>query len=252
MVEEGKKKLHDFILQLADNSLILGHRISEWCGHGPALEQDIALSNIALDHVGQARMYFQLAATFEEGKTEDDYAYMRDGLEFKNLLILEQENKDFGWTIVRSFYYDHFHLLLLEALQQCGFKPLEEIAAQAVKEVRYHCRYSADWIRRLGDGTEESHARVQKSVDDLYAYTGEFFNKSEADQYFEEEFGIDISSCNNKWKETIRDILTESTLTVPVDAWFHEGGKQGRHTEKMGFLLAELQHVQRSYPNMQW
>ncbi|MDA9774568.1 phenylacetate-CoA oxygenase subunit PaaC [Saprospiraceae bacterium] len=244
--------LHDFILQLADNALILGHRISEWCGHGPQLEQDIALSNIALDHVGQARMYYQLAASLEEGATEDTYPYTRDIRGFKNLLILEQENRDFGYTLARSFYYDHFHVHFLEMLKNSGKKELSEIAAQAVKEVRYHCRYSADWIKRLGDGTEESHQRIQKAIDDLYMYTGEFFIESPADVYFRENYKFDITSLEKNWRESIKNILSEATLQMPEDVYPQRGGKTGFHTEKLGFVLSDLQFMQRAYPNMEW
>lgn len=244
--------LHNFILQLADNALVLGHRISEWCGHGPVLEQDIALANISLDHVGQARMYYQLAASFEDGATEDTYPYTRDVLGFKNLLLLEQENKDFGYTIVRSFFYDHFHLLLLEAISKSDQNALSEIANQAIKEVRYHCRYSADWMKRLGDGTAESHERIQKAVDSFFMYTGEFFLPSAADEYMADEFQIDITALKDTWKENISEIISEATLTIPESNWSQKGGKTGAHTEKLGFLLAELQFVQRAYPNMNW
>lgn len=237
---------------MADNALIIGHRISEWCGHGPVLEQDIALTNIALDHVGQSRMYYQLAADMEEGATEDTYAYTRDTREFKNLLLLEQENKDFGYTIARSFYYDIFHLLLLEQLMQCEHKGLSEIAAQAIKEVKYHVRFSSDWVKRLGDGTEESHNRIQKGLDSWYMYVGEMFKPSEADQYMKTKYGLDIESLEQKWHRNVERVLGEATLKNPEVKHFQEGGKTGLHTEKHGFILAELQFMQRMYPNMTW
>ena len=246
------KDLHNYIIQLGDNSLILGHRISEWCGHGPVLEQDIALTNIALDHVGQARMYYQLAATMEPGKTEDDYAYLRTVTEYKNLLLLEQENKDFGFTIARSFYYDQFHLLLLRTLKSCGNKNLSEIAAQAYKEVSYHCRFSSDWIKRLGDGTEESHRRIQRALDDFFPYTAEFFAPSEADNYMTDKYGVDLSKLSSQWSVIIEDIVREATLTMPTTPYPQLGGKQGRHSEKLGFILTELQYMQRTYPNSTW
>lgn len=247
-----EKHLHDFILQMADNALILGHRISEWCGHGPVLEQDIALTNIALDHVGQARMYYQLAATMEEGVTEDTYAYLRDSRAFKNLLLLEQENKDFGYTIARSFYYDQFHLLLLEQMKQIEHKGLSEIAAQAIKEVKYHLRFSSEWIKRLGDGTEESHQRIQKALNDWYMYTGEMFNPSEADDYMNKTYGLSIESIKESWHSHILEVLNIATLKKPEATYFQEGGKKGVHTEKHGFILTELQFMQRAYPNMTW
>ena len=246
------QSLHDFILQMADNSLILGHRISEWCGHGPVLEQDIALTNIALDHIGQARMYYQLAATMEEGKTEDDYAYLRKEHEFKNLLLLEHENVDFAYTIARSFFFDYFHFLLLESLSKSSQEALAEIAAQSIKEVSYHVRYSSDWIRRLGDGTEESHQRMQKAIDDLYIFTGEFFILSEADMYMNNTYKLGWDQLQSRWIQKIKSILDEATLRLPHEEWFHKGGKKGIHTEKLGFILAEMQHMQRAYPNMTW
>ena len=245
--------LHRFVLQLADNELILGHRLSEWCGHGPQLEQDIALANIALDHVGQARMYYQVAADIEGGgKTEDDYAYRRDVTSFYNLQLVEFENTDFAYTIVRSFFYDQFYFLLLEQLMKSEQKELANIAASAIKEVKYHIRYSTEWMKRLGDGTEESHAKMQRAINDLYDFTGEMFKPSAADKYMLETYGIEIESLNSRWREEVMKVMNEATLTLPDGTWFHDGGKNGIHTEKMGFILAELQFVQRAYPNMEW
>lgn len=248
-----EKKLHDFILQLGDNALVLGHRLSEWCGHGPALEQDIALANIALDHVGQARMYYQLAASIEgNNKTEDSYPFERDIRGFKNVLLLEHENVDFAYTIARSFYYDYFHYLLLQQLCEIAYTPIAEIAAQAIKEVKYHNRYSGDWIRRLGDGTEESHIRIQKAIDDLYVFTGELFIPSEADLFMKENYNVDIVGFLPNWKSYITDVLLESTVKLPENTFAQKGGKTGIHTEKFGYLLAELQYMQRAYPNSTW
>jgi len=247
------KLLHRFVLQLADNELILGHRLSEWCGHGPQLEQDIALANIALDHVGQARMFYQVAADMEgDGKTEDDYAYRRDVTSFYNLQLLEFENTDFGYTVARSFFYDQFYFLLLEQLMKSEQKELANIAASAIKEVKYHIRYSSEWMKRLGDGTEESHNRVQQAVNDLFPYTGEMFKPSAADKYMMEAFGVDCESLKERWRKEVLEITNEATLTLPEEGWSHSGGKTGIHTEKMGFILAELQFVQRAYPNMEW
>ena len=247
------KMLHKFILQLADNELILGHRISEWCGHGPALEQDIALSNIALDHVGQARLFYQMAAEIEgNGKTEDDYPYKRLETSFYNIKLVEHENVDFGYTVVRSFFYDHFYFLLLELLMGCSYTPLSNIAKSAIKEVKYHVRYSSEWVKRLGDGTEESHDRIQNAINDLYAFSGEMFKPSDADKYMKETYGIDCKSLKEKWERMIKEILLEATVQLPETTWFHDGGKNGFHTEKMGYILTELQYIQRAYPNMQW
>jgi ring-1,2-phenylacetyl-CoA epoxidase subunit PaaC len=244
---------HKFILQLADNELILGHRISEWCGHGPQLEQDIALANIALDHVGQSRLYYQMAAEMEgNGKTEDDYPYKRLESEFYNVQLVEHENIDFGYTVVRSFFYDQFYFLLLEQLMKSSHIQLMNIAKSAIKEVKYHLRYSGEWMKRLGDGTEESHERIQNAVNDLYPYTGEMFLASEADKHVKETFGVDIEKIQTKWKQSVSDIISEATLTLPDTTWFHKGGKDGVHTEKLGYLLTELQYIQRAYPNMEW
>lgn len=247
------KLTHKFILQLADNELILGHRISEWCGHGPALEQDIALANIALDHVGQSRMYYQLAAEMEgNGKTEDDYPYKRMETSFYNVQLAEHENVDFGYTIVRSFFYDHFYYLLLEQLIGSTHIQLANIAKSAIKEVKYHMRYSSEWIKRLGDGTEESHNRVQKAINDIYGFTGEMFIASEADKHVKTQYGIDIESLKEKWLSSIKEVIAEATLELPETTWFQKGGKDGIHTEKLGYLLTELQYIQRAYPNMEW
>ncbi len=247
------KQVHKFILQLADNELILGHRISEWCGHGPALEQDIALTNIALDHVGQARLFYQLAAEMEgNGKTEDDYPYKRLETSFYNVQLVEHENIDFGYTIVRSFFYDHFYYFLLDQLTKSKHTALANIAKSAIKEVKYHLRYSSEWMRRLGDGTEESHRRVQQAVHDLYPYTGEMFLPSTADEHMKEAYGIDCASIKEQWLTAVKEILHEATLELPDGSWFHKGGKEGVHTEKLGYILTELQYIQRAYPNMQW
>lgn len=248
-----EKMLHKFILQLADNELILGHRISEWCGHGPQLEQDIALANIALDHVGQSRMYYQLAADIEgNGKTEDDYPYKRLETSFYNVKLVEHENIDFAYTIVRSFFYDHFYYLLLEQLKTCTYAPLANIANSAIKEVKYHLRYSSEWVKRLGDGTEESHHRIQKAFNDLYEFTGAMFKPSDADKYMKETYGIDCTSIQEKWLTMINEVMMEATVNLPETSWFQEGGKNGIHTEKLGYILTELQYIQRVYPNMQW
>ena len=235
--------LRNFTLQLADNALILGHRISEWCGHGPALEQDIALANIALDHVGQSRMYYQHAAEIEGGKTEDDYAYRRDVLEFKNLLLLEHENVDFGYTIARSFFYDHFHYLLLKELTNVDYEPIAQIAAQAIKEVKYHKRYSSDWMRRLGDGTEESHAKTESAIETLWPYVEELFMADEVEIDF-----VNHKDLKENWLSLVTDVLSEATLELPDPIWPQKGGKQGLHTEHLGFILADMQFLQRAYP----
>lgn len=244
--------LKDYFLQLGDNALILGHRMSEWCGHGPQLEEDIAMTNIALDLIGQARLYYQHVAMFEDGKTEDDFAYLRKEHDFKNVLLVEYPNVDFAYTVVRSFCFDSFHFYLLEALQDCVYEPLANIAKQAIKEVSYHRKHMATWMLRLGDGTEVSHQKVVEAISDLWPYTGELFTNSEADTFMFENYGIDLKSIQDKWVASVDIVFEKATVEKPEDAWMQKGGKQGVHTENMGFILADLQYMQRAYPNMKW
>lgn len=246
--------LKDYVLQLADNALILGHRLSEWCGHGPILEQDIALTNIALDLVGQARYLYQYAAKIEGGdKTEDYYPFNRDVLQWKNVLLVETENKDFAHTIVRQFLYDVFDVHFLTALQSSSDETLKAIATKTLKESRYHLQYSKDWMLRLGDGTEESHSRMQEALDNLYVYFGELFEASEIElKLVDQNIAVDLKSIEADVRKECNSIIQESTLEIKEIPWHQSGGKQGRHTEKLGFLLTELQYMQRVYPNMQW
>ena len=247
-----EKELKDFILQMGDNALILGHRLSEWCGHGPELEQDIAMTNIALDLVGQSRMYFQHVGEIE-GKSEDDYAYLRTIREYKNLLLVEYPNTDFAYTIARSFFFDAFHVRLLKELQHCRYVPLQNIAKQALKEASYHLHYSKDWMLRLGDGTEVSHNKMQDAIDDLWKYTGEMFTLSEADEFMQNEFNLNFEEMKIDWEKEVKDVLVEATLQIPENTYMQTGGKSsGLHTEAMGYLLADLQYMQRTYPNLQW
>ncbi len=249
-----KNKHFLYVLQLADNALILGHRLSEWCGHGPVLEQDIAMTNISLDHVGQARMYFQYAAELEgEGKTEDDLAYHRDAWDFRNLLLLEQPNGDWGNTLIRSFFYDAYHKLFLEELLKSNDERLVSIAQKAIKEVTYHLRYTSEWTIRLGDGTEESHARMQKAIDHLWPYTGEIFIMNDIEKWASElGIGPDITSLKPQWEQYIKEIFDRATLSLPENPYIQQGGKNGLHSEHLGYILAELQFVQRAYPGMEW
>lgn len=266
-------KLH-YTLQLADSALVLGHRISEWCGHGPILEQDIAITNTALDHLGQARSLFQYAADqynalstadkktafsnflLEEGKVadEDTLPFLRDAWDYKNLLLTEQANEDWAYTIARSFFYDNFMALYFKALESSSDATLVAIAQKSLKEVLYHKKWSSEWVIRLGDGTEESHERMQNAINDLWAYSGEIFIPSEADKaMLNEGIGVDVASWKAPWMAQIQSVLEEATLTCPdTEAWMHKGGKQGQHTENLGFILADLQFVQRAYPNMSW
>ncbi|WP_378188459.1 1,2-phenylacetyl-CoA epoxidase subunit PaaC [Aquimarina sp. W85] len=246
--------LIQYIYGIADNALILGQRLSELCGHGPSLETDIAGTNIALDLLGQTRSYYQYAAQLKgDETTEDDIAYLRTEREYKNVLLVEQPNTHFGYVIARQFLYDVFHVLVLEALQNSTDLTLAAIAKKSIKEVRYHQRFSSDWIKRLGDGTPESHNKIQEAMDTLWTYTDELFHMTEADiKAVEMGIGVDVSVLKNDYYTRVRDILERSTLQIPEMKWFQKGGKQGIHTEHMGYLLADLQYMQRTYPGMKW
>jgi ring-1,2-phenylacetyl-CoA epoxidase subunit PaaC len=264
-----------YLLQLADNALILGHRISEWTGHGPILEQDIAITNTALDHLGQARSLFQYAAEtynllseadktdffsspvfldYTQTITEDTLAYLRDGWDFRNVLLVEQPNGDWAYTIARSFFYDHYSVLLYTALQDSKDATIAAVAEKSLKEALYHRRWSSEWVIRLGDGTEESKARMQEAIDERWAFSGELWTPSEADNaMLEEGIGASLADLKSKWFLNVEDILSQATLNIPSkDAWMHEGGKEGTHSEHLGFILAEMQYMQRAYPGLQW
>ncbi|HZW62456.1 MAG TPA: 1,2-phenylacetyl-CoA epoxidase subunit PaaC [Flavobacteriaceae bacterium] len=246
--------LYQYILGIADNNLILGQRLGELCGHGPNLETDIACTNIALDLLGQTRNYYQYAAKVAgENASEDTIAMLRAEREYLNVLLVEQPNTDFAFTIGRQFLFDVFHLLFLKELQKSTDDTLSAIAFKAIKEVSYHERFSTDWIKRLGDGTAESHQKMQTAIDDLWVYTDELFHQTEADKAMVKEgIGVDVTRLKESYYQTVTEILQEATLKVPESKYFQKGGKQGIHTEHMGYLLAELQYMQRTYPNMKW
>jgi len=248
------ENLYKYILGIADNSLILGQRLGELCGHGPSLETDIACTNLSLDLLGQVRSYYQYAAKIVgDGKTEDDIAMLRTEREYINVLLVEQPNTDFAYSMGRQFLFDVYHLLVLNELQKSKDLTLAAIATKSIKEVSYHKRFSTDWIKRLGDGTEESNKRMQAAIDDLWTYTDELFHQTEADKAMVAEgIGVDVTKLKDAYYQEVSDILQEATLTVPESKYFQKGGKQGVHTEHMGFLLAELQYMQRAYPNMEW
>jgi len=241
-------------LHLADNALILGHRLSEWCGHGPVLEQDIALSNIALDLIGQARNWYQLSAKLhEEEVTEDDLAYLRKEREYLNVLLVELPNQDFGYTIVRQFLWDTYHHELLRHLCESTHSDVAAVAKKSIKEVSYHNKWSAEWLIRLGDGTEESYERVQKALDDYWSYGGEVFMPADYEIALA-EIGVipnpaDLKDAVNAERLSL---IERATLTCDVDAWQQKGGKQGIHTEHMGYFLADHQYMQRTYPGATW
>ncbi|MBP6372859.1 MAG: phenylacetate-CoA oxygenase subunit PaaC [Flavobacterium sp.] len=246
--------LIQYILGIADNSLILGQRLGELCGHGPSLETDIALTNISLDLLGQTRSYYQYVAEMQgEGATEDTIAFLRLEREYKNALLVEQPNTDFGYVIARQFLFDVYHLALLQELQHSQDTQLAAIAVKSIKEVLYHTRFSSDWIKRLGDGTPESHARIQTAINDLWIYTDELFQPTEAENaMLAQGIGVDWSKLKATYYQQVGAVLAEATLETPNVVYFQKGGKQGIHSEHMGFILTELQYMQRAYPNMQW
>jgi ring-1,2-phenylacetyl-CoA epoxidase subunit PaaC len=251
---ELRQLLLDFTLQLADTSFILGHRLSEWCGHGPILEQDLAMSNIALDLIGETRSLYQYAAELEgKNRSEDDLAYLRDAVEYKNPLLVELPNGDFGDTVMRQFIFDTYHYFFLQQLQSCPDQCLAAIAAKSFKEVSYHIKWSAEWVIRLGDGTEESKCRIEKAVDQLWAYSGELFMMSDTEKtLFKLGYIPDYNQIKARWEEHITKVFAEASLTVPQGVWMQKGGKQGRHTEHLGYILTELQYLQRTYPGLEW
>ncbi len=245
----------NYTLRLADNALILGHRLSEWCGHGPVLEQDIALANLALDQLGQARSLLQYAATLQgDGATEDTLAFFRNTNQFQNVLLVEQPNEDFAFTIARQFFFDAFNYFLYQKLKESNDPTLAAIAEKSLKEVTYHLRYSSEWMIRLGDGTEVSHQKIQTAVTELWSYSGELCKADDTDiEAWKQGFGVNLDEIRPLWQEKVSTILAQATLEVPpADAWMQSGGKQGRHSEYLGYLLAEMQSVQRAYPGLEW
>lgn len=248
------ENLYNYILGIADNSLILGQRMGELCGHGPSLETDIACTNISLDLFGQVRSYFQYAAKIAgDGRTEDDIAMLRKEREYKNVLLVEQPNTDFAFTIGRQFLFDVYHLVFLTELQKSSDLTLSAIANKCIKEVSYHDRFSSDWVKRLGDGTQESKQRMQEAINSLWTYTDELFHQTEADKAMvEQAIGVDVTKLKVMYYNQVRELLEEATLEIPESKWFQKGGKEGVHTEHLGYLLSDLQYMQRAYPNMEW
>lgn len=243
-----------YILRLADNALILGQRLSEWCGHGPILEQDIAITNVALDQIGQARSLYAYAAEREgQGRTEDDLAYLRKEHEYQNVLLVEQPNENWGQTIMRQFLFDAFNFYLYEKLVQSQDENLAAIAQKSIKEITYHLRFSSEWVIRLGDGTEESHEKMQAALDKLWMYTGELCTPDELDRNMAAAgIGPDLEAIRPQYAQKVQEILQEATLRIPENNWMQSGGKQGIHTEHLGFILTELQYLQRAYPGAKW
>jgi ring-1,2-phenylacetyl-CoA epoxidase subunit PaaC len=245
--------LFEYLLRLGDDRLVLGHRLSEWCGHGPILEEDIALANIALDLIGQATLYLGLAAEAEgKGRNADALAYFREAVEFRNVQMVELPRGDFAFTIARQLLFDAYNYHLLEQLLESSDAGLAGIAAKGYKEARYHLRHSSEWIQRLGVGTEESHARTQRAVNDVWRFTGELFAMDELDQRMQTSGGADLAVVKSKWDEVVTDVLARATLSVPSETFMVSGGRKGRHTEYLGHMLSEMQIVARSHPGAEW
>ena len=246
--------LQNYSTALGDDSLVLGHRLSEWCRNGPFLEEDLALTNVSLDFIGRARMFYSYAAGLDnDGRSEDDIAYLRDCREYRNLLINELPNGDFAFTMARQLIIDVYDMGFFTRLALSEDSTLAAIAAKAVKESRYHLRRSEDWVKRLGDGTEESHERVQHSIDNLWRYTGEMFAADEVDTIMEKVYaGPNLESIHKRWQDGIEAILINATLTRPEDGWMDAGGKAGRHSEHLGYMIAEMQYLQRTHPGASW
>jgi ring-1,2-phenylacetyl-CoA epoxidase subunit PaaC len=251
---QKNQALFEYVLRLGDSCLILSQRLGEWCGHGPILEEDIALTNFALDLLGHARFWLSYAAELKgDGCDEDQLAFLRDSGEFRNLLLVEQENGDFAETIARQFYFDTWYLAALDQLRNSTDTQVRAIAEKAVKEVRYHLQRSTDWVVRLGDGTAESKRRMQAAVDLLWMYTGEMFEMDAIDkEMLDCGVGVDLSIVRDRWMEHVSKVFDQAALTMPTTTWMQRGGKQGTHTERLGYILSEMQIIQRSYPGLQW
>ena len=256
-----------YILHLADNSLIMGHRLSEWTGHGPMLEQDIAISNIALDLIGQSRHFYQYAAALinsshasadgaiPEKATEDTLAYLRDARGFRNLLITELPNGDWAKTMLRLFLFSSFQFYFYQELVHSSDVQLAAIAEKSLKEVTYHGRWSSEWVIRLGDGTEQSNRWIKTALEELWPYTGEMFEPAEYENLNKEkQAGVAVSEIKKAWQKKVKDVLEEATIAYPPEEkiWMQTGGKNGFHSEHLGFILAEMQFLQRAYPNATW
>ncbi|SHN27129.1 ring-1,2-phenylacetyl-CoA epoxidase subunit PaaC [Duganella sacchari] len=245
----------NYLLRLGDNALILSQQLSQWCGKGPALEEDMALTNVALDLLGQTRMWYEYAAELEgAGRDEDTLAYLRDAHDFKNCLLLEQPNGNYADTLVRQFYFDTWHYFVIEGLTRSSDARIAAIAEKSLKEVTYHLRRSGDLMVRLGDGTELSHARTQNAVNELWMYSGEVFAYDAVDEAMVAAGVAPVADeLRAHWLAHVAEILAEATLAMPsADAWMQKGGKQGRHSEHLGYILAEMQFLQRAYPGATW
>jgi ring-1,2-phenylacetyl-CoA epoxidase subunit PaaC len=253
--DELKNALFAFALRHGDDRLILGNRIAEWCGHGPILEEDLAMTNTSLDHIGQAVLWYKFATEVEgKSRSEDDLAYLRNEREFSNLLLVEQSNEDFAYTIARQFFFDVYDYFFYNELKNSKDTTLVGIAQKSLKESAYHLRHSSEWMLRLGDGTELSHNKIQLAVNDLWMYTGEMFINDNIDKLLiSEGLGVDLEKIKPLWLENVTKILAEATIEMPnPEAFMQMGGRNGIHTENLGFILAEMQYLSRAYPDAKW
>lgn len=248
------KDLFEFCLRMGDNNLILGHRLSEWCGHGPVLEQDIALINVALDLVGQATNYLEYAAELSDGKyTADDLAYIRDVQDYRNALLVEQPNGDFGYTIARQYLYDLWHYSILKEMIKSQDPRLAGLSEKSLKEVTYHLRHSSEWVLRLGDGTDESREKIQNAFNDLWIFIDDLFSVTPQDSnLIEKKIIPDMSLLKDNYLKTLSEILIKSTLAIPQYSFMQKGSRNGKHSEHLGYLLAEMQFLPRAYPGASW
>ena len=253
--DSTRAALFEYLLFLGDSNLVLGHRLSEWCGHGPMLEEDIALANLALDCVGQSANFLKLAGDVEgKNRSEDDLAYLRDAIDFRNATIMELPRGDFGYTIMRQFLVSTYLYIVFKDLRESSFDDLKSIAQKSIKEIKYHVRHSSEWVLRLGDGTQESHERIQKSLDELWRYTDELFTHSATDHcLIEQKIISDMTQRKNEWLEIVTQVIKEATLTIPEEkTYLYHKGREGKHTEYLGHMLAEMQILPRSHPGALW
>lgn len=251
---DKKDDLVNYVIALGDDSLILGQRLSEWCYHAPFLEEDLALANVALDFIGRAQMFYDYASQLEEGaRSADEIAFLRDTRDYRNLLIMELPVGDFAFTMARQFMVDAYNYLYLQKLLKSSDITLAAIAAKAIKETDYHLRRSQEWVLRLGDGTDESHRRIQKAFDELWGYGAELFGMSTCETtLLSEAVSVDRTALSADWNKRVSEVLQQATLKVPSDDWQVRGGREGLHTEHHGHILAEMQYLQRTYPGLEW
>jgi len=254
-MDELNNALFEYCLRLGDSSLIAGQRLAEWCGHGPILEEDIAMTNISLDLIGESRAFYTYAGELEgKGRNEDDIAYLRDAMEYRNVLLVEQPNGDFAVTMMKQLFFSTYLYLLYKELQSSKDKTISAVAEKSVKEVTYHLRHSSEWVVRMGDGTDESKKRTQNALNDLWMYTGDLFDMDETDAtLIKAGIAADMNKIKLEWDKMIADILTRAKLTIPpADTWMARGSRAGKHTEYLGYILAEMQALPREFPGAKW